>query len=171
MELIISILFFALASAVCIQLFVKAHLLGNETMEQNKAIMWCQNLAELFTECDGSLDEIYSLLLAGESLSEQNIVLFDTPESKGKSLCIFFTRDFTPCAEDSQNLAYTALLSSEETSSHFFTANVSFYCVTPEFSCRETAAFACPDCTLLYSLNLEHHKGFTLEEMEASHEQ
>ena len=33
MELIFSILFFALASAVCVQLFVKAHLLSVSTQE------------------------------------------------------------------------------------------------------------------------------------------
>lgn len=48
MELIIAILFFALASAVCIQLFVKSHLLGNTTAQENHALLLCQNLAEIY---------------------------------------------------------------------------------------------------------------------------
>ena len=34
MEIIIAILFFSLASAICLQLFVKAHNLGQDTQEQ-----------------------------------------------------------------------------------------------------------------------------------------
>ena len=48
MELIIAILFFALASAVCIQLFVKSHLLGNTTIRENHALLMCQNLSEIY---------------------------------------------------------------------------------------------------------------------------
>lgn len=56
MELIIAILFFALASAVCIQLFVKSHLLGNTTAEENHALLLCQNLSEIYL---GILPEHY----------------------------------------------------------------------------------------------------------------
>lgn len=48
MELIIAILFFALASAVCIQLFVKSHLLGKTTTAENKALLMCQNFSEIY---------------------------------------------------------------------------------------------------------------------------
>lgn len=56
MELIIAILFFALASAVCIQLFVKSHLLGRSTQEENHALLMCQNLTELYL---GVIPEYY----------------------------------------------------------------------------------------------------------------
>ena len=55
MELIISILFFSIASAVCIQLFVKAHLLNVRTQEKNETVVWVQNLAELWDSCDGDM--------------------------------------------------------------------------------------------------------------------
>ena len=45
MELIFSILFFALASAVCVQLFVKAHLLSVGTQELNHALTSAQSAA------------------------------------------------------------------------------------------------------------------------------
>lgn len=48
MELILAILFFALSSAVCIQLFVKSHILENTTTEENHALLLCQNLSEIF---------------------------------------------------------------------------------------------------------------------------
>ena len=39
MELIIAILFFSLASTVCIQLFVKAHLLTEKSVNINQSIL------------------------------------------------------------------------------------------------------------------------------------
>ena len=38
MELILAILFFALASAICLQLFVKASLLSRDTQELDRAV-------------------------------------------------------------------------------------------------------------------------------------
>ena len=39
--------------AVCLQLFVKAHTLSQDTIAMNHAILWTQNLAELFLGNDG----------------------------------------------------------------------------------------------------------------------
>lgn len=50
MELIIVIFFFSLTSAVCLELFVKAHVLGRDTIELNEAILWAENTGELFYE-------------------------------------------------------------------------------------------------------------------------
>lgn len=38
LELMIAILFFCLASAVCVQIFVKAHTISRETQELNTAL-------------------------------------------------------------------------------------------------------------------------------------
>lgn len=48
MELIIAILFFSLASAVCIQLFVKSHILSNAASDESRALLFCQNLSEIY---------------------------------------------------------------------------------------------------------------------------
>ena len=55
MELILSILFFSVASAVCIQLFAKAHLLDQKTGYQNQAVIWAENLASLWQAEKGDL--------------------------------------------------------------------------------------------------------------------
>lgn len=47
MELIMSILFFSLAAAVCVQLFVKSHSLSQSSLELNHAVVECESLAEL----------------------------------------------------------------------------------------------------------------------------
>ncbi len=48
MELMIVILFFSICSAVCIQLFVKAHILNTQTEERTQANLILQNVAEGF---------------------------------------------------------------------------------------------------------------------------
>lgn len=58
MELIVTILFFSIASAVCVQLFVRSHLLTKDTKELNNAVGICQSIAEVMNGTDGSLYEI-----------------------------------------------------------------------------------------------------------------
>ena len=68
MELIIALLFFSLASTVCIRLFVNAHSLSAETVDQNYAVNYAQNMAEVFTGCDGDLQAMQKIL-SGSQLS------------------------------------------------------------------------------------------------------
>lgn len=65
MEMIIAILFFSLASAVCIQLFARSHLLSTRTVNQNHAVIWAQNLAEGYLSGEGDLDAVSALFPDG----------------------------------------------------------------------------------------------------------
>ena len=78
MELIITILFFSLASTVCIQLFVKAHLLGEETIIQNHSIVIAQNIAESFYQFDGDIDSMCALLGATKAQDNSFSIYTDT---------------------------------------------------------------------------------------------
>ena len=69
MELIIALLFFSLASTVCIRLFVNAHSLSAHTVDQNYAVNYAQNMAEAFTGCNGDLMALQTLL-TGSLLTE-----------------------------------------------------------------------------------------------------
>ncbi len=53
MELIICILFFSLAAAVCVQLFVRSHNLSKRTVDQSQAVIIAENLAECFYSSEG----------------------------------------------------------------------------------------------------------------------
>lgn len=79
MELILAIFFFSLASAVCIQLFVKAHLLGNDTTNRNHAVMWAQNIAEAYLGNDGDFKST-AKLLNGISDSSNSFSLYFDPD-------------------------------------------------------------------------------------------
>lgn len=71
MELIIALLFFSVSSTVCIRLFVKAHALSAQTVDQNYAVNYAQNMAEMFTGCEGDLEAMQALL-SDSHLSPEN---------------------------------------------------------------------------------------------------
>ena len=77
MELIISIFFFSISGAICIELFVKAHSLSKESVELNNSVLWTQNISEVFHGCHGNLHEIANFF------TDKSIVLVsyeDNPE-------------------------------------------------------------------------------------------
>lgn len=57
-ELMISIFFFSIASAVCIQLFARAKLVGDESEASNQAYLQAQSAASAFYAGDGTLELI-----------------------------------------------------------------------------------------------------------------
>lgn len=77
MELILAILFFSLAGAVCVQLFAKAHLSGEETVTQTHAVLWSQNLSEAFLACDGDMEQIKIWFPQGEAKLTRFFLYFD----------------------------------------------------------------------------------------------
>lgn len=59
MELIMSILFFSLASAICLMMFIKSHTLSKESVELNHSVTLCESVVEQFYGNNGDLkDEI-----------------------------------------------------------------------------------------------------------------
>lgn len=52
MELIIGILFFSLASALCIQIFVKAHFINEESIQKSQAMKIAHNIVEIYKNDD-----------------------------------------------------------------------------------------------------------------------
>lgn len=70
-ELIFAILFFALASAVCVRLFAEAHLTSLHSRDLSHALTEAQSAAECFKASPGDLQRLADLLGAhreGETL-------------------------------------------------------------------------------------------------------
>lgn len=102
MELIIVVLFFALTSAVCLQVFVKAHSVDRETKNINQAIMWGDNLSELFYEFGSNTE-----LILFESARDY------TPFSDGNGLSILYLDNDYKLTSDSDNASFKISLSFE----------------------------------------------------------
>lgn len=97
MELIVAILFFSLASAVCIRLFVKSHLISRETIEQNHAITITQNLAECMYATDCNLTRMQELF--------ENSLLSETNDS----ITLYYDRDWNSVpSANADDAAYIA---------------------------------------------------------------
>lgn len=77
--MIIAILFFSLASAVCIQLFARSHLLSTQTVNQNHAVVQAQNLAESYLSLEGNVAAMQDLFSPSELTDENTLRLaFDS---------------------------------------------------------------------------------------------
>ena len=68
-ELILAILFFAAASAVCVQIFIKSHLLSLHSRQLNLAVNESSAIAELI-EASDSMEEAVSLIQGKYPLAE-----------------------------------------------------------------------------------------------------
>ena len=84
MELMISILFFSLSSAVCIQLFVKAHTINEKTEDKSNAILIAQDISEYFHHADGDKEQILSYYTEYEETAD-GVLLYFTQNSNSCS--------------------------------------------------------------------------------------
>lgn len=124
MELILSILFLSVASAVCIQLFAKAHLLDQKTGYQNQAVIWAENLASLWQAENGDLSLVRDTLCADYAAAPGSVVLSDS----GSLLLVYLDKDGMPTPDAEQSAAYVQLSNkTEEAQSHMLAAELCFY--------------------------------------------
>ena len=75
MELIIALLFFALASTVCVRLFVKSATLSDDTLDLTYAVSQAQNLAESYLSCDGDIVQVHFLFPESRVLEDNLLVI------------------------------------------------------------------------------------------------
>ena len=81
-ELIITILFFSLASVVCVRLFLYAHKISSDSQVQTEAVTLAQNAAESFLAADGNIDQFGEFMSAvlNFSISEMDSAEMDAAE-------------------------------------------------------------------------------------------
>ncbi len=131
MELIIVILFFSLASTVCIQLFSKSHLLSQQTVNENHAVIYAQNLAECFLATEGDLLQLQSLFpCSSEDTSADSVVLL-------------FDEHWNPCTQD--NARYSASLTSHTQETGLIRADITI------------SAYPSASTDSIYTLTVMHH--------------
>lgn len=98
MELIIAILFFSVASAVCVRFFVKSHLLSSNSNALNHAVNECAGAAEIISTADSIEKSVKILkeLYPNGSYPEQ------TPQEESMekaNICIYYNDDFEECGD------------------------------------------------------------------------
>lgn len=112
MELIIVILFFSLASTVCIQMFAKSHLISEETVNKNEAVLAAQNLAESWYAAGGDLTAM-SAVFPDASVTDDRLVLsYDSSWNLCDDASAVYTAVLTNSSEDADNITCSILVGS-----------------------------------------------------------
>lgn len=75
-ELIISIFFFIIIAVICIQLFVKAQILSDNTINLNHSVMWLENISEMFIANNGDYEKLLTLCSDMNSDDPNNISIY-----------------------------------------------------------------------------------------------
>ncbi|MBQ7360280.1 MAG: hypothetical protein IJW63_09310 [Lachnospiraceae bacterium] len=140
LELILAILFFSVASAVCVQIFVKAHTMSESSQALNFAVSECSGIAEILTTAD-DLEEIKKRLEILYPMALQTTF----PE-----VALYYDGNFESCTQSqaSFQLAFTLQDISQDVSSNadpFRTieAQISFENLTTHEQ--------------IYALDIKHH--------------
>lgn len=106
LELILAILFFSIASAVCVQIFVKSHLLSKDAQALNLAISECTGAAEIITTIDNADTLIERFDKIGPYTVEGN---------EPSAIYIYYDKAMQPCSQTSGIYQMTIRLDWAET--------------------------------------------------------
>ncbi len=131
MELILAILFFSITSAVCVQFFVKSHLLVQKSKVLAQAVNECSNIAELYDTSD-SIEEALSLL-------EENYPDVFVERGIQSAAVIYYDAAFSPCKKGAASYFLNAAFTEENS---MLKANI-----------RVTDS----GDSVVYELNTDHH--------------
>ena len=89
LELTFAILFFAIASSVCLQIFAKAHTMTSDAAELSRAVAECSSAAEI-VDSAGSSEELFGTFSAAYPMCSIS----------GTTLEVSYDKSFEPCSDD-----------------------------------------------------------------------
>lgn len=92
LELILAILFFSLASTVCVQFFVKSHLLSRNARNLSHAVNECSGIAEIINTSDGMEHALRTIQELYTSADTE-----DTGDGNSPIIRIYYDKGFIPC--------------------------------------------------------------------------
>lgn len=104
LELVLSILFFAVASAACVQLFIHSHILSVNARELNRSVLEVSSIAEL-TKATSDSAALQNTLLA----------LYPQAERINESMIhIYYNSSFAPSSKERSSYTLVIQLSQED---------------------------------------------------------
>ena len=127
MEIIIAILFFSLASAICLQLFVKAHNLGRETRELDMAVRQASSAADILSQSETPMETLQKLYPDSDLGEERISVYFDQDFLPCDSEQSCYLLNITPTSADGQSSTYGITVQNSENSTEIYSLEVVTY--------------------------------------------
>ena len=158
-ELMISIIFFAIASSVCIQLFARAKQISDESSAKNQALLQAESAASAFYAGDGTLRLIPEVFPEAASMSASSSVTADSDaagsdtsgtdfsENSSESCMIFFDKDWKNCAPGPEAVWQMTVSVSHEAANED----------APSFSTAEILVEDPGKDAVLYELQVQYH--------------
>lgn len=158
MELILAILFFSVASGVCVQFFVRSHLLSRDSEALNHAVNECSSVAEIVCGTDGAenaaalLQELYPEAVSPQDGTEQT--------GAGRELAIYYSDTFEPCQKEHAAYLLTVSLTEEE---QMLDAAMQVTTYAPDGGPGEGSRSESDDSSrsesgrIVYELKIQHH--------------
>ena len=110
MELILAILFFSITSAVCVQFFVKSHILSQDSKALTLAVNECSAIAETCktTKDLSDAEELLQKIYPSAEIASQNV-------NSATVVSIYFDRQFHACQKAKADYEMKIRLSQEDT--------------------------------------------------------
>ena len=97
MELILYILFFSIAAAVCVKLFVTAHRLSDQSVNLNHAVAMAESIAEAFYGCNGNVGELETLFPDAGMDEQTMLTINNTDQGLGAFVKINASGELISC--------------------------------------------------------------------------
>ena len=110
LELIIAIMMFALASSVCVQLFVKSHNMSADSLELNNAVNECCTVADIINSSEsqaGAADALTSYY------KYNTLTTNEKKAARTDSFETWLGKDYRQCRRDKAQYVITANLHSD----------------------------------------------------------
>lgn len=148
LELILAILFFSLASAVCVQFFVKAHLLSHNARNLNHAVNECSGIAEIVDAADGADD-------AADMIRDiyKNAGSYPDDAPDAPTIRIYYDDTLKPCTAEEGHYVLQTALTEEDGMLRAAISMKEFPTMTAAIPMEE----ALLDVTPIYQLTVEHY--------------
>lgn len=112
MELILAILFFSVASAVCVEFFVKSHLMSLDSEALTHAVNECSGAAEILCASESPAEGIE--LLRGLCPEGDYPELSDTERAGRIEAFLYYDDGYLPCGQESAAYVMEVCLMQEE---------------------------------------------------------
>ena len=107
MELIISILFFAVAAAFCVQFIVKSHTISSNAENLASASVECSSVAELIYASDSPAEIVIEVAAVwpeaefqGSQIAAYPATTADSSPDSAADFTIYFDSDWEPCSSE-----------------------------------------------------------------------
>ena len=151
LELILAVLFFSVASALCVRIFIKAHLMSQEAKDLNFAVNEVTSMAEQFSSDVQNSADIQDSAASNSSNDTASDSSTQQTSHTSEDYISYYDADYAPC--DSENAAYVLTIHYEPDN----TDNSDNFLLKAHIS-MDTIADGQKDSRNIYSLDVTGHR-------------